>query len=137
MKNSAGYSFAAVPRPSSTPASPARRPCQATIPAPASATANRSQLVKAWKITSGDSATMAASQRRRPASRNVLQVTTSMQIDSSSAVTVKYACTSGIDDSGSLSANSADTPMKAPVSTGYSTAWSTYGTAPLLSFSVK
>ena len=126
-----------MPRPISTPASPARRPCQATIPAPASATANRSQLVKAWTITSGDSATMAASQRRRPASRNVLQVTTSMQIDSSSAVIVKYACTSGTPPSGTVSASSADTPMNAPVSTGYSTAWSTYGTAPWSSFSVK
>jgi hypothetical protein len=125
-----------VPRPSSTPASPGRRPCQATIAAPAIATANRSQLVKACTITSGDSATMAASQRRRPASRNVLQVTTSMHSDSSSAVTVKYACTSGTP-SGSLSAIAAETPMKAPVSTGYSTAWSTYGTAPLSRCSVK
>jgi hypothetical protein len=56
--------------------------------APASATANRSQLVNACTMSSGDSATMAASQRRRPASRNVLQVTTSMQTASMSAVTL-------------------------------------------------
>jgi hypothetical protein len=80
-----------VPSPRNTPASPGRRPCHATSPTPASATANRSQLVNACTISSGDSATMAASQRRRPASRYVLQVTASMQIDSNSAVTVKYA----------------------------------------------
>ena len=125
-----------MPSPISTPASPGRRDCHATSPAPASATANRSQLVNACTITSGDSATIAASQRRRPASRYVLQVITSMQIDSSSAVTVKYACTSGMP-SGAIAAIPAATPMNAPVSTGYSTGWSAYGTAPLLSCSVK
>ena len=125
-----------MPRPRNTPASPGRRPCQATSPTPASATANRSQLVNACTITNGDNATIAASQRRRPASRYVLQVTTSMQIDKSSAVTVKYACTSGIP-SGILAAIPAATPMNAPVSTGYSTAWSAYGTAPSLRCSVK
>jgi hypothetical protein len=125
-----------VPRPSSTPASPGRRLCQATIAAPASATANKSQLVNACTISSGDSATIAASQRRRPANRYVLQVTTSMHSDSSNAVTVKYAWTSGMP-SGTFDAIPAATPMNAPVSTGYSTAWSTYGTAPLSRFSVK
>jgi hypothetical protein len=125
-----------VPSPSITPASPGRRDCQATNPAPASATANRSQLVNACTISSGDSATIAASHRRRPASRYVLQVTTSMHSASRSAVTVKYASTSGVP-SGSTDAIPAATPMNAPVSTGYSTAWSTYGTAPLSRFSVK
>jgi len=92
--------------------------------------------VNACTITSGDNATMAASQRRRPASRNVLQVTTSMHSDSSSAVALKYASTAGTSN-GSVLASAAETPMNAPVSTGYSTAWSTYGTAPSLRCSVK
>lgn len=45
--------------------------------------------MKACTTTSGDSATIAASHFRRPASRAVLQVTTSMQIASSSAVAEK------------------------------------------------
>jgi len=132
-----------VPSPSSTPASAGRFPCQATSPAPASATANRSQLVYACTTSSGDSATMAASHLRGPASRNVLQVTTSMQTASSSAVALKYAWTSGTSGSGRSGAAStyafasqAATPMKAPVSTGYSTGWSAYGIAPSLSRSV-
>jgi hypothetical protein len=49
---------------------------------------------------------MAASQRRRPASRYVLQVTTSMQSASSSAVALKYAWTSGTSGTGSPAAAS-------------------------------
>ena len=90
--------------------------------------------MKACTTTSGDSATIAASHFRRPASRAVLQVTTSMQTASSRAVTEKYACTAL--PTGSGSAIAAATPMKAPVSTGYSTGWSAYGTAPSLSRSV-
>jgi len=111
-------------------------PCHATIAAPASATANRSQLVNACTISSGDSATIAASQRRRPASRNVLQATTSMHAASSTAVQEKYACTAGIPNA-ARSVSAAATPMNAPVSTGYSTGCSTYGTAPSFSRSVK
>lgn len=86
---------------------------------------------------------MAASHLRRPATRAVLQVTTSMLIDSSSAVTEKYARISVESGSGEPSAQrtyalamAADSPMKPPVSTGYSTGWSTYGIAPLSSCSV-
>ncbi len=113
------------------------------MPAPASATAKRSQLVKACTTSSGDSATMAASHRRRPARRKVLQVTTSMQMASSSAVTEKYARISVASGSSEPSAqatyafaSAADSPMKPPVRTGYSTGWSAYGTAPLSSCSV-
>ena len=86
---------------------------------------------------------MAASHLRRPASRAVLQVTTSMPRASSSAVTEKYAWISEAPGSGDASAQrtyafatAADSPMKPPVSTGYSTGWSAYGTAPSLSRSV-
>lgn len=82
--------------------------------------------MNACTTTSGDSATIAASHLRRPASRAVLQVTTSMPAASSSAVTVKYAWTTGTSGSSSTNrvASHADTPMNAPVSTGYSTGWS-------------
>jgi len=99
--------------------------------------------VYACTTSSGDSATIAASHLRRPASRNVLHVTTSIEIASSSAVTLKYACTSGASGSAEPAAartyaraSQAETPMKAPVSTGYSTAWSAYGTAPSFSRSL-
>jgi hypothetical protein len=95
-RNSPGYSFAAAPSPSSTPATPGRRRCQATNAAPASATANRSQFVKACRISSGHNATIAASQTRRRDSAAVLQVTTSMQAASINTVTVKYVCTGGM-----------------------------------------
>ncbi len=99
--------------------------------------------MKACTTTSGDSATMAASHFRRPASRPVLQVTTSMQRASSSAVTEKYARISVVSGSGEscaqltyVFASAAATPMKPPVSTGYSTGCSAYGIAPSLSRSV-
>ena len=60
----------------------------------------------ACTISSGDSATIAASHRRRPASRNVLQVTTSIDSASSRAVTPKYACTSGTSGTGRSAAAS-------------------------------
>ena len=66
-----------------------------------------------------------------------------MQPASSSAVTVKYVCTGGMVGRTPPARwsywrpSQAATPMKAPVSTGYSTAWSTYGVAPTFSFSSK
>ena len=85
--------------------------------------------MNACTTSSGDNATMAASQRRRPATMYVPQVTTSMHRLSRSAVTLKYVSTSGgFGISGTESATApysrashAETPMNAPVRTGYST----------------
>ncbi len=84
-KNS-GYSLAAAPSPSRTPHSTGCRRDQATSPAPANAIASRSQLVNACTNTTGDRATIAASQIRRRDSSAVLQVTTSMHRAKPSAV---------------------------------------------------
>lgn len=65
-RKSRGYSFAEVPSPMSTPASQGTRRCQASSAAVANATANRSQLVKACTNSTGEAATIAASQLRRP-----------------------------------------------------------------------
>lgn len=138
-KNSTGYSLAAAPRPISTPATTGLRPCQATSASDESAAANRSQLVKAWTNTTGDRATMAASHGRRSESRTMLHTTTRAQQASSRAVASKYDWTALVPPvSTSQAADTfAATYMNPPVSTGYSTGWSRYGTAPSLRCSVK
>jgi hypothetical protein len=145
IRNSAGYSFAAAPRPSSTPASVGRCRDQASSPPPASAIAIRSQLVKACTTSSGANATIAASHIRRRASAAVVHVIASMQNASRIAVMMKYVCTAGkcgsrwSPSAGTAAsyrcASALATPMSAPVSTGYSTGWSRYGTAPVFSSS--
>ena len=63
----AGYSFAAAPSPSITPASTGRFRAQASRPTAANAVAIASKLVNACTITSGEAAINTASHGRRRA----------------------------------------------------------------------
>src|SRR5579875_229562 len=96
------------------------------------AIANRSQFENAWKTSSGDSAKIAASYGRPRAVCAVATVTTSPQMDSRIAVSTPKITTSDQLDTRACTprVKSAVTHMNAPVSTGYSTAVSRYGTAP-------
>lgn len=75
--SSSGYSLVAAPSPNSTPASTGRRRAQASSPPAAKAVARASKLVKACTATSGEAATSAASQMRRPAESAVAHTVTS------------------------------------------------------------
>src|SRR5579859_2601110 len=127
-----GYSFAAAPSPMSEPASTGFRRAHAQIEQLVSAIASRSQFENAWMISSGDSAKIAASYGRRRAVCTVAVVTISPHTLSSSAVSppkttiVDQLCTT----ESTPRVRSAVTSMNAPVSTGYSTVVSRYGTAP-------
>src|ERR1700742_1775642 len=99
-RNNSGYSLAAAPSPISTPASTGLRRAQASSPPIANAVASASKLVKIWKITSGEAATSAASQTRRPARPAVAQTVASQASANPNAATSKNITTSAITGSG-------------------------------------
>src|SRR4051812_15193962 len=88
--------------PMRAPATAGRRRDHASIAPAAHAVARASKLVKIWKITSGDPATSAASQIRRPANRVVAQIVANHASASPNAEMLKNITTSattGIDTS--------------------------------------
>src|SRR6478672_10944432 len=105
--SSSGYSFSATPTPISTPATAGLRRAQASIAPAAHAVANASKLVNAWKISTGEAATTAASQMRRPASFAVAQTVAIHASASPNAAMLKNITTSattGIADTSLVSA---------------------------------
>ncbi len=87
-KNS-GYSFAAAPTPSSTPASTGFRRDHASRAVAAAAVASVSKFVNACTTMSGDTAAMAASHTLRRAVRATAQTVTSQAADRKNAVRLK------------------------------------------------
>lgn len=78
----------------STPATAGFRRAHASIAPAAHAAASASKLVKIWKITSGEAATNAASQIRRPASRAVAHIVASHASPNPNAEMLKNITTS-------------------------------------------
>ena len=94
--------MSATPIPISAPVSTGLRRDQASIAAVAQATASASKLVNIWKISSGEAATSAASQTRRPASSAVAHTVSSQASASPNAEMLKNittSATSGTDTS--------------------------------------
>src|ERR1044072_6224504 len=69
MSRNSGYSFAAPPSPSRTPASTGLRRAHARMPVAAKAVASASKFVNAWTSSSGGAAISAASPGRSPGVR--------------------------------------------------------------------
>ena len=139
-----GYSFAATPTPSATPAQPGLPRAQSSSPSEASATAMTSKLVNAWNTTSGHAATKSVSHGRRPDDLYVAHTATIQNMASATAESAKYATTSTVPGTRAAQplAACAMTYWYTPVTTGYSmyrTVPSSsvheylYGKAPLLS----
>lgn len=133
----AGYSFAAVPRPRTTPAQACLSRDQSRMPTAMAATAIASKLVKACTATRGDAAMSMASQGRRapgrageaapPADRVVAQTAMSQKRARPTAATVKKSTTSIAPGTPHFSctadhafATFIDAYWYIPVSTGYS-----------------
>ncbi|MCY1227225.1 hypothetical protein D9M72_394880 [compost metagenome] len=75
-KTSRGYSLVAVPRPMKTPASTSRSREKKYMPTASRPTAHMSQLITPARMIPGATATIAASQGRRPLMRAVARTVT-------------------------------------------------------------
>ena len=84
----------------STPASTGLRRAHASTPPIAKAVASASKLVKIWKISSGEAATRAASQIRRPDRPAVAHTVASHASANPNAATSKNTTTSATTGSG-------------------------------------